>query len=61
MNKPTSLSAEDQARVDRYLSRPNHQVDRKPFRPWLLLGIIVAVLTVLSLISYAIAWWHGVV
>lgn len=60
MNKPV-LSAEDQARVDSYLNRPNHQVNRKPFRPWLLLGVIVVVLTALSLLSYGIAWWHGVV
>ncbi|MFT5116744.1 MAG: hypothetical protein ACI9NY_000267 [Kiritimatiellia bacterium] len=57
----TTLTAEDQARVDSYLNGPIHQVDRKPFRPWLLLGVIVIVLTVLSLFSYGIAWWHGVV
>ena len=60
MNKPT-LNAEDQARLYSYLNRPNQQVDRKPFRPWLLLGVIVIVLTVLSLMSYGIAWQHGVV
>ena len=60
MTKPT-LTAEDQARVDSYLQGAIHTVDRQPFRPWLLLGIIVAVLTVLSLLSYGIAWWHGVV
>jgi hypothetical protein len=60
MRKMT-LSDEDQGRVDSYLSGPNHQVDRQPFRPWLLLGVTVVVLTVLSLLSYAIAWWHGVV
>lgn len=58
---PPQLSEDDQARVDRYLSRANHQIERKPFRPWLLLGMTVGVLTFLSLFSYAIAWWHGVV
>lgn len=60
MTKPT-LNAEDQARVDSYLQGAIHTVDRQPFRPWLLLGIIVAVLTALSFLSYGIAWWHGVV
>jgi len=55
------LTPEDQARVDKYLNQPNQQIERKPFRPWLLLAIIVGVLTVLSLLSYGIAWWHGVV
>jgi hypothetical protein len=26
-----------------------------------LLGVIVCVMTVLSVFSYGIAWWHGVV
>ncbi|MGH1439597.1 MAG: DUF3094 family protein [Cellvibrionaceae bacterium] len=55
------LNSEDQARVDQYLSRPNHRVDRKPFRPWLLLGVIVLVLTGLSLFSYLLAYLHGVI
>ena len=55
------LSQEDQARVEAYLSRPNHQVERKPFRPWLLLAIILGVMTGLSLLSYLLAYLHGVV
>jgi hypothetical protein len=43
------------------LNSPIHQVERKPFRPWLLLGVIVCVMTVLSVFSYGIAWWHGVI
>ena len=57
----TQLTPEDQEKVDRYLNSPIHQVKRKPFRPWMLLGGIVCVMTVLSIFSYAIAWWHGVV
>jgi len=60
MNKP-KLSEEDQQRVNSYLERPIHQVERKPFRPFLLLGVIVVVMTVLSVFSYGIAWWHQVV
>jgi hypothetical protein len=57
----TQLTPEDQEKVDRYLNSPIHQVERKPFRPWLLLGVIVCVMTVLSVFSYGVAWWHGVV
>ncbi|ODS24271.1 DUF3094 domain-containing protein [Candidatus Endobugula sertula] len=59
--KSPQLSEEDQARVESYLSRPHHQIERKPFRPWLLLAWLVAILTIMSLLSYGIAWWHGVV
>ncbi|MCK7598911.1 DUF3094 domain-containing protein [Microbulbifer sp. CAU 1566] len=58
---PKKLSAEDQAKVDRYLQRGHNDVDRKPFRPLLLLGIILAVLTLLSLLSLFIARSKGVV
>ncbi len=61
MTDKNRLNEEDQARVDAYLNRPNHQVQRKPFRPWLLLGGIVVVMTVLSVFSYFLAYLHGVV
>lgn len=57
----TKLTPKDQEKVDRYLRSPIHQVERKPFRPWLLLGVILAAMIVLSVLSYAIAWQHGVV
>lgn len=55
------LSAEDQARVDEYLQRGVNKVERKPFRPLLLLLVIVGVLTLLSLLSIFIARTKGVV
>lgn len=55
------LDDDDQARVDAYLAKPQHQVHRKPFRPWLMMGIIAIVMTILSFLSYGIAWYHGVV
>jgi len=55
------LSKEDQERVARYLSLPQHQTERKPFRPWHLLGVIWVVLTLLSGLSYWIARSHGVI
>jgi hypothetical protein len=65
MNKKATvvdqLTAADQKKVDHYLNSPIHQVERKPFRLWLLLGGIVCVMTLLSVFSYGIAWWHGVI
>lgn len=61
MTYKKQLNDEDQARVDSYLSRPNHQIERKPFRPWLLLFVIVLVMTALSVFSYLLAYWYGVV
>lgn len=55
------LSAEDQARVDSVITRGVNSIERRPFRGWLLLGVILVVLTVLSVVSYFIAWSHGVV
>lgn len=49
------LSAEDQARVDQYLQQGINKEERRPFRPWLLLAVIVAVLSGLSLLSLLIA------
>jgi hypothetical protein len=55
------LSDEDQARVDKYLRSGVNDVERKPFRPLLLLAIIIGVLTALSLLSLFIARTKGVV
>ncbi|NIE74157.1 DUF3094 domain-containing protein [Pantoea sp. Tr-811] len=45
------LNPEDQRRVDAYLQAPQHQVERRPFRPWLLLVLVLAVTIGLGLIS----------
>ncbi|ANC01836.1 50s ribosomal protein l13 [Pseudomonas putida] len=45
------LNPEDQRRVDEYLRAPQHQVERKPFRPWLLLALVVIVTVGLGLLS----------
>lgn len=60
-SQPPQLTPEDQARVDRVLGRGVYAAERKPFRPWLLMGMILVVLTAMSGISYWIAWMHGVV
>ena len=45
------LNPEDQRRVDQYLQAPQHQVERRPFRPWLLLFLVVGVTVLLGLLS----------
>ncbi len=51
-----SLSPEDLARVERYLSSPIHSVERKPFRPYLMMLLLVSVVVSLSLLSLLISW-----
>ncbi len=48
---PSRLSPDDQARVDQYLSAPQHQVQRRPFKPWRLLLIILTIVAGLGLLS----------
>jgi len=55
------LSSEDQQRVESVIHRGVNSIERKPFRPWLLLVIILGVLSVMSGLSYWIAWQHGVI
>jgi len=54
MRPPAELSPEDQRRVDEYTHTGIHSVERKPFRPWVLLLVLLAVTTLLSLLSIAI-------
>lgn len=48
---PSRLSPEDQQRVDEYLSAPQHQVNRRPFRPILLLALVLGTVIGLGLLS----------
>lgn len=57
----TSLSPEDQCRVNKVICHGVNRVERKPFRGWVLLAVILLVLTLLSVFSYGIAVFHGVV
>ncbi|MBH3341812.1 MULTISPECIES: DUF3094 family protein [Pseudomonas] len=45
------LSPEDQQKVDHYLSAPQHQVERQPFRVWRLLTVVLVVVIGLGLLS----------
>ncbi|WP_374325662.1 DUF3094 family protein [Aquipseudomonas alcaligenes] len=48
---PSQLSPEDQAKVDLYLSAPQHQVQRQPFRPWRLLTVVLITVIALGMLS----------
>jgi hypothetical protein len=50
------LNPEDQKRVEDYLRAPQHQVERRPFRPWLLLVIVLAVVIGLGLLSRLLSY-----
>lgn len=57
----SQLSPEDQARVDSVINSGGYQGERKPFRPWMLLAVIMLVMAALSGLSYLIAKLQGVV
>ncbi|RDH46806.1 DUF3094 family protein [Zooshikella ganghwensis] len=46
-----SLSTEDLARVNEYLSSPVHQIERSPFKPLKLLGWLLLIIIGLGVIS----------
>jgi hypothetical protein len=54
------LSDADQARVDGFLERGVNVTDRRPFRPILLLFLLMAVVAGFSLLSQGVAKWSGV-
>jgi hypothetical protein len=54
------LFPEDQAKVDEFVSRGINSVERKPFRPLRLLGLLIAVVMGLSILSQFLARWAGV-
>ncbi len=54
------LYPEDQAKVDEFLKRGVNSVARKPFRPLLLVLLLIAVVTGFSLLSQGIVQWAGI-
>jgi hypothetical protein len=58
--QPQQLSDADQARVDGFLERGVNATDRRPFRPILLLFLLMAVVAGFSLLSQGVAKWSGV-
>jgi len=54
------LKPEDQARVDEFLKRGVNSVERKPFRPLLLMILLIVVVLGLSFFSQLLAHFAGV-
>ena len=54
------LSPEDQARINEFLAKGNNSVERKPFKPGLLIFLLISVVTSFSLLSQVIARWAGI-
>jgi hypothetical protein len=50
------LNPDDQQRVEEYLRAPQHQVERRPFRPWMLLILVIAVTVGLGLLSRLLSY-----
>ena len=48
---PSRLNPDDLKRVEEYLQLPQNQVERRPFRPWLLLAIVVIAVIGMGLLS----------
>ena len=59
MDEP-KLSQEDQAKVDEFISTGINSVERKPFRPFRLLLVLLAIVTGLSILSQLLARFAGV-
>ena len=58
VSKPEEkLSKEDLQRVEKYLSSPIHQVERKPFKPWIMMLMLVLTVLFLSGLSLVISWF----
>ena len=54
------LSEEDQARVDQFIRTGVNSTEKKPFRPILLVVLLIAVVTGFSLLSQVLARMAGV-
>ena len=50
------LNPDDQKHVEEYLQLSQHQVERRPFRPWMLLVLVLAVTIGLGLLSRLISY-----
>ena len=50
------LKPDDQERVEEYLRLSQHRVERKPFRPWLLLCVVLVVVIGLGTLSRLLSY-----
>jgi len=50
------LNPDDQQHVEEYLQLSQNQVERKPFRPWLLLAVVLIAVIGLGLLSRLLSY-----
>ena len=50
------LKPDDQERVEEYLRLTQHRVERKPFRPWLRLCVVLVVVIGLGALSRLLSY-----
>ena len=60
IDRAKKLSDADQARVDAFLKRGVNSVERKPFKPLILIFLLMAVVAAFSLLSQGVAQWAGI-
>lgn len=60
VTEPQKLSEVDQARVEGFLERGVNAIERRPFRPIVLIVMLMVVVAGFSLLSQGIARWSGV-
>lgn len=51
-----SLDPDRAGSVEEYLKLPQHQVERRPFRPWLLLGVVLIVVISMGFLSRLLSY-----
>ena len=59
-SRPPKLSEADQAKVDGFLEGGVNASERRPFRPLILIFLLMAVVAGFSLLSQGIAKWSGI-
>ena len=50
------LNPDDQKHVEEYLHLSQHRVERRPFRPWMLLGVVLIVVIGLGFLSRLLSY-----
>ena len=53
---PSRLNPDDLKHVEEYLQLPQNQVERRPFRPLLLLGVVVIVVIGMGFLSRLLSY-----
>jgi len=61
MRDEKELYPEDLERIKKVTSSGIHSIDRKPFKPWILILMVMGVLLALGLLSRMIAKTVGVI